>query len=473
MVMSLVFQLARRGLVDPDIWLHLRNAEFLFKTGSLPHFDMYSFTAAGHPWVAHEWGGEVAFYLAWRLGGLVGIKVLSLVLLEAIFGLLVYLCYRRSGNIKAAAVACGLAVLLSTVSFGPRTLLFGYIYMLVLMLILERYRETGSAPLWVIPPMFLVWINSHGSWSMGLIIFGIHIAAGFVEGNWGLIEATAWSRRQLKALVGTFVASSALLFVNPFGYRLVLYPLDMAFHQKLAVSHTAEWVSVDFHDVRGKIVILTIVGLLLCALISDRRWKLHEIGLVIFGLYSGLTYIRFLFFLGIVLAPLAARLLSFLPPYEPEIDKPVLNTLILVCMVAVVVLSFPTRQELEQSIDEQFPTEILPYLKTHPLSGHVLNDYTWGGYLGWNDRNLQVFADSRADIFDYTGVLKDYLDVLSVNHPDRVLDKYNIRYVLFQADQPLSYVLSHDPKWKVDYQGKISVLFERISQSQAQAEAAQ
>src|SRR5579864_6897157 len=63
MVMSLVFQLARRGLVDPDIWLHLRNAEFLFKTGSLPHFDMYSFTASGHPWVAHEWGGEVAFYL--------------------------------------------------------------------------------------------------------------------------------------------------------------------------------------------------------------------------------------------------------------------------------------------------------------------------------------------------------------------------------------------------------------------------
>ena len=281
------------------------------------------------------------------------------------------------------------------------------------------------------------------------------------------------SRRQLLWLGATFAASAALLFVNPFGYRLVLYPLDMALHQKLAVSHTAEWVSVDFHDLRGKIVLVMLIGLLLSTLTSKHRWKLHEMGLVMFGLYSGLTYVRFLFFLGIVIAPIAAQLLSFFPPYEPEIDKPVLNSVLLACMVAIVIGFFPTRLQLEQSIADEYPAEILPYLKAHPLSGRVLNDYTWGGYLGWNNRDMKVFADSRADIFDYTGVLKDYLDVLAVNQPERVFDKYNIRYVLFQTQQPLSYALSRDPAWRTLYQGKLSVLFERVAPLPQQAEAAQ
>jgi hypothetical protein len=461
MLITVVFVLARQGVGDPDIWWHLRNAEYLFKTGGLPRFDMYSFTAAGHPWINHEWLAEVPYYLAWRHFGLQGIQGLLIVLLDVIFLGLFYLCVKISGHLKASVLVCFLAILLGRVSFGPRTLLFGYIYLLALLIVLERFRAQGRGPLWVLPVLFCVWVNTHGSWSLGLIVFGINIASGFWAGKWGLIEASRWSPSQLRNLITTMSASIAALFINPFGYHLVLYPLDLAFRQKLNVAHVAEWVSVDFHDVRGKIVFLLVVALLLAALTNRCRWKLHEVGLVLFGLYVGLTYIRFIFFLGILVAPLLARFLRSVPPYQPETNKPVLNALFMAGMLAVMVRWFPSAGELDRGVSHDYPAEMLPYLKAHPPAGAVLNDYLWGGYLGWQNRDFKDFVDSRVDIFEYTGVLKDYLDFIGVKEPARVLDKYHIRYVLFPPTAPVAYALTHDPEWRVIFDGRVSVLLER------------
>ena len=82
---------------DPDIWWHLRNAEYLFTEHKLPRADMYSFTVIGHAWINHEWGAEIPYYLGWRLGGLAGIKLVSIALLEVIFLGLAYLCWKQSG----------------------------------------------------------------------------------------------------------------------------------------------------------------------------------------------------------------------------------------------------------------------------------------------------------------------------------------------------------------------------------------
>ncbi|HEV2383057.1 MAG TPA: hypothetical protein VG206_25095 [Terriglobia bacterium] len=467
MVMTIVSIFAGGGVSDPDLFLHLRNAEYILTHRAIPLVDSYSFTVNGQPWINHEWLAEIPYYLAWHSLGLIGVKILAVLLVQIIFGLVVYYCYQCSGNLKASTFVCALAVLLGVVSFGPRTLLFGYIYLLILLLILERFRTAGRAPLWIIPPLFCLWINTHGSWSMGMVVFAIFIASGLVTGQWGRIEARRWSPGQLRKLLVTLGASIPPLFLNPFGYRLVTYPLSLASRGKLIVTYTEEWLSVNFHDPRGKIVFLVIVSLLLAALAGRYRWKLHEVGFIVFGLYSGLTYVRFLFFLGIVLAPVLASYLRFLPPYRREADKPALNALILAAMIALMFHSFPSPAELKNSIDKDYPAEILPYLKAYPPSGPVFNDYLWGGYLGWHDREFKDFVDSRADIFEYAGVLRDYFDVQGVRQPDKILDKYNIRYVLFPPDAPLSYLLMREPTWKPIFKGKVSVLFERANAAEA------
>ena len=93
----------------------------------------------------------------------------------------------------------------------------------------------------------------------------------------------------------------------------------------------------------------------------------------------------------------------------------------------------------------------------------MLNDYLWGGYLEWHQRQIPVFIDSRVDIFEYAGVLRDYLDVTRLKDSLVILDKYSIRYVLFQPQAPLVYLLRHTPGWKVDYEDKSTVLLERVT----------
>jgi hypothetical protein len=213
-----------------------------------------------------------------------------------------------------------------------------------------------------------------------------------------------------------------------------------------------------------------LVVLLLCgALLSAYRWRLEELAMVLFGMYAGLTYIRFLFLAGILAAPVVANLFGFLPPYRREIDKPVLNALLIAGCVAFAWIGFPTNAQLRDSVEREYPADVLPYLASHSATGPVLNFYLWGGYLGWNDPEFKDFVDSRVDIFEYAGVFKDYLDLLDLNDAAAVLEKYHIRYVLFPVHEPLTYLLQRDPSWQVIFSGEVSILFEKRPSSAAAA----
>ncbi len=467
-----VYMTAGQKIDDPDLWWHLRNAEYLFTNLSFLRVDLYSFTALGSPWINHEWMAEIPYYLAWRAWGLVGVWAVFVALVEVILLGNFYWAYKNSGNVKGSFLVAVYCALLAKISFGPRTLLFGYAYLLILLLVLWRFRTRGEGPLWVLPLLFCAWINTHGSWLLGLIVFGVYGASGLVEGTWGRVEATRWSPAQLRSLIKVGVASVAALFVNPYGYRLVFYPFDLAFRQKLNVAHMDEWASVNFHEVRGKLVFILLVALLAAALMTRSRWRLEEVGLAVFVLYSGLTYRRFVFLAAILLAPILAKQLHFVPAYRPETDnKPLLNFFFMAVLVGVMIWRVPSSSHLEESVAERFPIKGMAYMKAHRLSGRVFNDFYWGGYINWRDPEIRVFIDSRTDIFEYRGVLKDYIDATSMTSPLSVLDKYEIRYVFFPAKSPVSYLLNHNPGWKVLFTDDVGTIFERAGSTPTQASA--
>lgn len=461
LVVGLVFTLSRKGISDPDIWWHLHNAQFLAEHHSFLRADSYSFTVPGHAWINHEWLGELPYYLGWRILGLSGIHAVMFVTLTLIFMGILYLSYRESGHYKSSSLATSFVVFFGCVSFGPRTILFGYLYLLLLLIVLQKFRKNGDAPLWTIPLLFCLWVNTHGSWSIGIIFLSFFIASGLIDCEWGSVYSNRWTRTQRKKLLITWIASAGALFLNPYGARLVFYPLDLAFRQRLNIEHVAEWVSINFHDVRGKLVIVLLVVLLLSTIIKPRRWNLGELGIVLFALYSGLTYIRFLFLVAIVIAPVLAKTFDFVPRYRRELDTPRLNACVILLIAAACIHFWPREEQLEQWVAEQYPEQALSYLRTNTPHGALLNFYLWGGYLNWRDPEMKVFVDSRVDIFEYSGVLKDYLDLLSLRNPAALLDKYQIRYVLFPPDEPFTYLLEHASGWKVAYRDQVCVLFER------------
>jgi hypothetical protein len=461
-VLTIVFTLARGKVADPDIWWHLHNAEHLVKNFSLPHHDMYSFTVAGHPWMNHEWLGEIPFYFAWRALGLSGIDALTITLLSLIYLGVLYLAWKRSGNFKAATIATICAVFLGKGSFGPRTILFGYFFLVCLLIILRRFRETRRAAiLFLIPPLFCAWINTHGSWSLGMIVFSVTVAGGLFNLGWGWIQSDLWTSQQKKQLLTVWATSIPFLFLNPYGWRLVFYPLDLAFRQKTNVEHIVEWASLNFHDGRGKFVLLVLFLLLIGVFVRPRRWTASEFALLLFGVYCGLTYVRFLCLMGILLAPILAKVLDFVPAYRQEADTPILNTAVALLMIAGVIHYWPTQSRLNDIVRNQYPEGTLAYISAHHIDGPIFNYYLWGGYINWQDPAVKVFIDSRADIFDYTGVFRDYLNAVAIQNSNEILDKYRIRYVLFPHNEPLTYLLEHDARWTRVYGDDNAVLFEK------------
>lgn len=458
---GLVFATVKKSTADPDIGWHLRNAQYLIQHRTFVRTDMYSFTTGGKPWMDPEWLAEVPFYLGWRWMGRQGVFLVEYLALSLILLGIFWLATLESGNAKGALLASILALVFATVSYGPRTLLFGWIFLIAELAVLHKFPKHRRA-LWVLPPLFLVWVNTHGSWLIGLAVFVIYALSGCVEGEWGAIVAKRWSRRQMRTLVTVSVLSVAALFVNPYGWRLPEYPYDMAFHQKLNIASIMEWRSLDFHGGRGKIALFALLVAIVVQLARGRKWKLHEVGFLLLGLYAGFTYSRFLFLAAILIVPLMAKdLADFMPRYKPERDLHWLNAIVMAGCIAAICWKFPTNAQLRKAEAVDYPVQARTFLENFHPQGRVLNDYLWGGYMIWNVRQVPDFVDSRVDIFEHHGVFKDYIDLTQLRGSLKILDKYDIQYVFFSKSAPFSYLLEHTPGWTVEYKDKNAILFER------------
>ena len=466
-LVTCVYLMVPVQMQDPDIWWHLRNAQYQLQTHSFIRSDMYSFTAHGAPWMNHEWLAELPFYAGWQLFGLRGLFFVTAAAIECIFLAVFYRAYRHSGDIKAALPVSLVAAFLSTVSFGPRTLLFGWIALSAELILLDGIAEgrpqfTRRAR-WMLPALFVIWVNTHGSWLIGMVVLLAFVTCGSIRFNAGSIENLPWSHAQRNSLTLTTGLCVAALFVNPYGWRLVAYPFDLAFHQRLNIANVEEWASLDFHSPRGHVLLLSLTLIFFCQLFRSRRWTLYEMALLAIGVYAAFTYSRFLFLAAILIFPMMARDLRGLAAYSAEKDKPWLNAALVCGLLFFVVRHMPPAVGKAQGGARAFPDHALPFLQSFHPQGNVFNDYLWGGFLEWHTRQIPVLIDSRVDIFEYGGVFKDYLDATELKNTLAILDKYKIRYVLFERETPLVYLMQHTPGWKTDYQDASTVLIERVA----------
>ena len=450
-----------RGFGQPeDVWWHMLNARHLFQSHQIPRFDSYSFTAAGSPWISFEWLSEIPYYLAYRLAGLRGILALYFAVLVLIFAAVYYRSCRAGADCKDAAIATLAAICMGGVSMGPRMLLFGWLCLTGLILVLDEFKRTGRG-LWLLPAIFALWINLHGSWIFGFVVLGTTILSGLVEGHWGSVTADRWNRAELRKLFWASAGSGVAVFLNPYGYKLVLYPFDLLFRQGTLMRNIQEWQPVDFSDQTGMLALLLIFSILAAALFYRREWRLDEVLLTGFALWTALTHRRFLFFAALIIVPVFAPCLKLFPPYERESDKPFLNAALIAGGLAALIFFFPSSHDLQQRLDDRNPTAALNFVQAKHMSGRIFNRYEWGGYMEWNAPGLKTFIDGRTDIFIYNGVFNDYLKILWVNNPLERLDAYRIDYVLVEPESPLGYALAKSGKWRTIYSDPVAVLFER------------
>ena len=152
-----------------------------------------------------------------------------------------------------------------------------------------------------------------------------------------------------------------------------------------------------------------------------------------------------------------------IPPYDPAKDKYALNAALMALVVAGILWFFPSRARLESIMEQKWPVRAVAYLRQHPVPRPMYNTYAYGGYLVWQlDGQNKVFIDGRADIYERTGVLADYLTIsrLGIAAPS-LLDAYGIQSCLIEHDEQLRTLLANSSEWQRVYSDNVGVLFIR------------
>lgn len=450
----------RSRIADPDLWWHLRNAKFTLENHRLPLFDTYTHTVAGSAWIDHSWLSELFFYSAFQHFGLYGIFVVfTLCVVVLSLGMFAMNLHETEDPLAAGLVAifCGL---LAMAAYTPRPQMFGWLCFLGIYSILLRFRKLRHAPLWLIPFFFCLWINCHPGWPYGIVVFVIIGASGLVSSDLGRIAVVPWSASERRQLAVTFVFSCVALLVNPYGYKLLHYPFDLALREKLTVGLVEEWGSVNFDDPRGIFVFILLAALFLMALSSNRRWRIDEVVLTLFVLYGGLSHIRLLLPAALVLSPVLAPRLGRISSHVPGRERRALNLAFTAVVLAFIIWSVPSQKMLRGQVEAYFPERAVDYLKAHPASGKMFNWYEWGGYLEFNLPGVPTFIDGRTDFFEGKAVLGDYLRIAGLADSEALLRRYEITCALIPRDSPLASLLSASPHWKAIYSDQQSIIFQ-------------
>jgi hypothetical protein len=462
LLLGRVFCAAREFVVDPDVWWHIKVGQDLLRTHHWPTTDPYSFTAAGTPWIAYEWLGDVAIGFVGKFG-LQALEAFLILLGGAIATALYYYASLCAKNSKAGFASAAIVSIFAVENFNLRPQMFGSLFLVITLIVVEHFRQGRPKALWILPPLFLIWINAHGSWIIGVGIILVTLAAGLFNFSVGSIEAIRWTEKQRIHLELALLGSLAVIPLTPYGTQLATYPLLTASSIPLNVENVVEWRPMPFNALLGKLFLAVVVGAFVLQALYHFKFRLQQWVLGIGGAVMACLHVRFVLLFAPFFSPiLAIMLVPWLDRYHREKDKFVLNAVLMAGTVFAMVWYFPTRSELEHVVETGFPVRAVNFLHSHQLQGPLFNNYAYGGYLIGNLPEHKVFIDGRGDLYEFEGVMSDYLQVVNVRPAAfSVLKFYGIRTFLLQQNEPLAMVLAEHPDWKRIYKDDTSVIFVR------------
>ena len=467
LLMTLGVLTVRSRFDDPDMWWHLKTGQIIWTTRTVPTTDIFSYTTNHHAWVPHEWLSQLLIYCAYRFGGYSGLMLWLCFFTTAILIAGYALCCFYSGNAKVSFVGAMTIWFLATAGLAIRPQMIGYFLLVVELFLIHTGRSRSPRWFFGLPPLFAVWVNCHGSFFLGFLVACIVLACSFFDFRMASLMSVRWDPYPRKMLIVALLFSAAALFLNPVGIRQVLYPLDTMFHQSIQLRFVQEWMPLTMNSGRGLGSLILLGCIFLLVLVQRSVLSLDELAMLALGAWLAIGHRRMLFVFGILAAPILSRLLAPLwDGYDADQDRPLPNAILIAASLLVAVLGFPNHHNLARQVDVGSPVKAVQFIQLHHLSGPMMNDYVYGGYLIWGASDHAVFIDGRGDVFEWSGILAEFARwAMLQENPNILLDKYGVRFCVLARTSPMTQVLPLLPNWKRIYSDNMSMIFVRTSHS--------
>lgn len=466
-----------------DTWWHLAGGRWIVEHGQVAKTDPFSFTMRGQEWVMHEWGWDVILYLVYRFGGPLGALLLKAFVAGLVYTAMFYLAIRRGANTPVALVATLLCSQAMLIWMNERPQVMQPLFVLCALHLMHSYRQGKYRALLWYPVLMVVWVNIHGSFPFGLVLFALFMVCELMR------VQTLGLRRALPVLVtrpSVYLAILLLLailacFVNPQGARGALYPLDYV-NGKLAwaVDNVQEWKSPNWHENYLRpleaLLLLTFAAMAISPL-SPAPFDLLS---VLMGLHMMLQWGRNGPLFATLATPVMAVHLSAWVDVvlakrrqvEAELEAAVgpgqglmraATWVVLAFLVAMAGAKVPWRGGYSKLVNlKSYPTRAVEVIAANNLQGNMWNVYHWGGYLVWRFYlQRPVFIDGRADVYG-KGVWDEYRKLSQGQDGwQEMLDKRKIEYILIETGYASCRTLDLCPEWTRIYSDSTASLYVR------------
>lgn len=460
---GLVLTAGKKALGDADTLWHIKSGSIMLERGALLTQDIFSHTAYGKPWTAHEWLAEIIMAALHKIGGLPAVVIFFFLLVAFTFWLLFKIANLYAGEwISFLTVLT--AFLLSRIHLLARPHLFTWLFGVSTLYLLSK----GGRGLYFLPIITALWANLHGGVVLGLLLQGIFLVGHILERGSMANFFRQWKEvvHENKKSLLILLCSILAVGINPFGYQLFLFQFHVT--QSAFSQGIVEWRSPDFQELwffRGYILLIIVI-----LLFQTSRTTWTNRLLLLFFINAALTHVRHVSLVGFFLTPFFACSLESIAQNFNFLKRnknspkdlllspasgPIATLTLFALIFAASASANPGWQKVINeviSLPEQFPNNTALFLKQHQPTGNLFNDYSLGGYLIYAlDPPPPVFIDGRADMYG-AKIFEDYQKIAKLDkEADELLTKYNIDWVVFPSGRPLTQYLKVGGSWREVY----------------------
>lgn len=460
---------AATPITDPDLWWHLATGRYIVETHSIPHKDVFSYTAPDHKWITHEWLAGMGMIGLYRHGGQAALILATSIIITLSFTILYVQCTARP-HLAVFAVLFG--ALASAITWGPRPQILSMLFTAILLYLLYQLRQKKRPVWWAFPMLVVVWVNLHGGYFFAFVVIGTVLVCDVLAHLLDCRTSATLDLHELRKLALVLGICIVVAGLNPNGFRILWYPFETIGSQAIR-KYVQEWAPPAFNRPAYWPTVALFFAGVVAFILSRRKRDLSDLALFLGLFLMALLAGRHIPLFALVAAPIISNYgaqielgrlrWNLSAPYLP---RPMPNVLVfvnwLLVLVFVTVGAFRISKVLveNQNINPaRFPVHAVEFIQRQGLiKQRIFNSYDWGGYLIW--QGFKVFIDGRCDL--YGDFLDQYALAYLVQNDWRVpLDQFSVDYILIERQAPLAILLRESGDWQQLYRDDLAIIFIR------------
>jgi hypothetical protein len=362
----------------------------------------------------------------------------------------------------------------SSIHWLARPHIFTLLFVIIWYYVLDLHQYEEKNLLYTLPLLMLVWVNLHGGFFLGFFLGGIYFLGNVVNA----FLSKGFDRESYKGKAKSLFLIMALSFVvsliNPNGFHNLLLPFELL-SSKFIMDHINEFLSPNFHNLSLLPFEILLLFTILILALSKNKLTLIEVALMVLFTNMSLYSVRNIPLFGIVMAPILARqsdmilkaqkgrFVDFLEKRNKNISAIDMSArgYFWLFLPTILVIGLAMSGHADYKFDSKIkPAAAVEFLKKEHVTGNMYNEYEFGDYIIYSAYpQYKVFIDGRADMYG-TEWMKDYYKLSQLKQGwDKVLEKNNINFIIFNTDSILSRFLLGRNEWRLIYSDKVANIF--------------